>query len=98
MTDCACDVHPDSQFVIAVLFNKFSGRHRPTHYKCTLLLLFILLLLLLLATQTPSTGLRHSSLEEGAGKRCSECGSNGLLLHMYVLTLNEKVVARGRKK
>ena len=25
--------------------------------------------------QTPSTGLRHPSLEEGAGKRCSECGS-----------------------
>ena len=24
-------------------------------------------------TKTPSTGLRHSSLEEGAGKRCSEC-------------------------
>ena len=25
-------------------------------------------------SQTPSTGLRHpSSLEEGAGKRCSEC-------------------------
>ena len=24
--------------------------------------------------QTPSTGLRHPSLEEGAGKRCSECG------------------------
>ena len=23
--------------------------------------------------QTPSTGLRHLSLEEGAGKRCSEC-------------------------
>ena len=23
--------------------------------------------------QTPSTGLRHPSLEEGAGKRCSEC-------------------------
>ena len=29
------------------------------------------------STQTPSTGLRHPSflpLEEGAGKRCSECG------------------------
>ena len=26
-----------------------------------------------LAVQTPSTGLRHPSLEEGAGKRCSEC-------------------------
>ena len=25
-------------------------------------------------TQTPSTGLRHPSLKEGAGKRCSECG------------------------
>ena len=25
--------------------------------------------------QTPSTGLRRHSLEEGAGKRCSECGS-----------------------
>ena len=24
-------------------------------------------------SQTPSTGLRHPSLEEGAGKRCSEC-------------------------
>ena len=24
--------------------------------------------------QIPSTGLRHPSLEEGAGKRCSECG------------------------
>ena len=24
--------------------------------------------------QTPSTGLRHPSLEGGAGKRCSECG------------------------
>ena len=24
--------------------------------------------------QTPSTGLRHPPLEEGAGKRCSECG------------------------
>ena len=23
--------------------------------------------------QTPSTGLRHPSLEEGAGKRCLEC-------------------------
>ena len=23
--------------------------------------------------QTPSTGLQHPSLEEGAGKRCSEC-------------------------
>ena len=23
--------------------------------------------------QTPSSGLRHPSLEEGAGKRCSEC-------------------------
>ena len=27
-------------------------------------------------TQTPSTGLRHPSLEEGAGKRCSECGKD----------------------
>ena len=27
--------------------------------------------------QTPSTGLRHPSLEEAAGKRCSECGSEG---------------------
>ena len=27
-------------------------------------------------TQTPSCGLRHPSLEEGAGKRCSECGSD----------------------
>ena len=27
----------------------------------------------LISTQTPSTGLRHPSLEEGAGKRCSEC-------------------------
>ena len=27
-------------------------------------------------TQTPSTGLRHPSLEEDAGKRCSERGSN----------------------
>ena len=26
-------------------------------------------------SQTPNTGLRHPSLEEGAGKRCSECGS-----------------------
>ena len=26
----------------------------------------------LISTQTPSTGLRHPSLEEGAGKRCSE--------------------------
>ena len=26
-------------------------------------------------SQTPSTGLRHPFLEEGAGKRCSECGS-----------------------
>ena len=25
-------------------------------------------------TQTPSTGLRHPSLEEGAGKRCWKCG------------------------
>ena len=25
--------------------------------------------------QTPSTGLRHPSLDEGAGKRCSECGT-----------------------
>ena len=25
--------------------------------------------------QTPSTGLRHPSLEEGVGKRCSECGA-----------------------
>ena len=24
--------------------------------------------------QTPSTGLRHPPVEEGAGKRCSECG------------------------
>ena len=28
--------------------------------------------LLLKSYQTPSTGLRHPSLEEGAGKRCSE--------------------------
>ena len=29
-------------------------------------------------TQTPSTGLRHPSFkEEGAGKRCSECGRDG---------------------
>ena len=27
-------------------------------------------------TQTPSTGLQHPSLEEGAGKRCSECGDH----------------------
>ena len=28
----------------------------------------------LISTQTPSTGLRHASfMEEGAGKRCSEC-------------------------
>ena len=26
-----------------------------------------------IVTKTPSTGLRHPSLEEGAGKRCSEC-------------------------
>ena len=25
--------------------------------------------------QTPSTGLRHPSFKEGAGKRCSECDS-----------------------
>ena len=31
--------------------------------------------------QTPSTGLRHPSLEEGTGKRCSECGSS---LHSFV--------------
>ena len=29
--------------------------------------------------QTPSTGLRHPSLEEGAGKRCSECASTEAL-------------------
>ena len=27
----------------------------------------------LISTQTPSTGLRHPPLVEGAGKRCSEC-------------------------
>ena len=27
--------------------------------------------------QTPSTGLRHPSLEKGDGMRCSECVSNG---------------------
>ena len=32
-----------------------------------------------IATQTPSTALRHpSSLEEGAGKRCSEAGSGAV--------------------
>ena len=29
--------------------------------------------------QTPSTGLRHPSLEEGTGKRCSECASTEAL-------------------
>ena len=28
--------------------------------------------------QTPSTGLRHPSFKEGAGKRCSECGTRWL--------------------
>ena len=36
-------------------------------------------------SQTPSTGLRRPSLEEGAGKRCSECDSVCLsLLHLSV--------------
>ena len=30
--------------------------------------------------QTPSTGLRHPSLEEGAGKRCSECATDRVSL------------------
>ena len=34
--------------------------------------------------QTPSTGFRHHSLEEGAGKRCSECGRG----HVFVLIKN----------
>ena len=33
--------------------------------------------------QTPSTGLRHPSFVEGAGKRCSECGGSFL---SHVLT------------
>ena len=49
-----------------------------------------------IVTKTPSTGLRHPSLEEGAGKRCSECdcylhsalfrytGSNSTLLRHTV--------------
>ena len=33
--------------------------------------------------QTPSTGLRHPSLEEGAGKRCSECGPQARFLVLW---------------
>ena len=39
--------------------------------------------------ETPSTGLRHPSLEEGAGKRCSECG----LLPGSVTTVDETMIA-----
>ena len=34
------------------------------------------------ATQTPSTGVRHPSLEEGDGKRCSECGCDAVTLSL----------------
>ena len=33
--------------------------------------------------QTPSPGLRHPSLEEGAGKRCSECGAPVVATRSY---------------
>ena len=33
--------------------------------------------------QTPSTGLRHPSMKEGAGKRCSECGSWPNSKHLF---------------
>ena len=36
--------------------------------------------------QTPSTGLRHPS-EEGAGKRCSECGAGGRIQNPSLLTI-----------
>ena len=38
-------------------------------------------------SQTPSTGLRHPSLEEDVGKRCSECDSKPLFLAPYLQTL-----------
>ena len=42
-------------------------------------------------SQTQSTGLRHPSLEEGAGKRCSECDSVCLffvLVFVFLLLLS----------
>ena len=43
------------------------------------------------SNQTPSTGLRHPSLQEGAGKRCSECDVKPVCRHPCLMS-NQSVV------
>ena len=57
--------------------NKLKDHHRSFSSKLTTLERGKMYL----SIQTPSTGLRHPSLEEGAGKRCSECA---LDLHVAI--------------
>ena len=58
--------------------------------------------------QTPSSGLRHSSLEQGAGKRCSEWPPHPRLLEsvllfkqrmmLFIRTFGEPVWPSGKQK
>ena len=65
--------------------NQHGTTSRPDckRYHCQLLLSIIVVTLSIGLCHTPSTGLRHSSLEEGAGKRCWECGSVSNSKHWF---------------